>query len=410
MPLLTYRQVRPWAKAIREVVLTRRMPPWFAAPEHGKFVNDTSLSKGEIDKLATWVSSGAPEGDPSDLPPEKVFTHGWNLGVPDVVFELPQYTVPASGVIEYTSFVIPTGFTEDKWVEQLELRPGDRSVVHHAGVTIREVGDSWLRQAPIGQPFTKTASEGKKARDTSDKAKEPSDAHFGPELLMVYLPGGTTEPPGPGRAKLIKAGSDLIFTIHYTPNGKPTIDRTRLGLTFAKEPPAERVVTFAAVNQKLAIPPGDPNYRLDTRAILREPAKLIGFFPHMHLRGKAFEYRVVSPRGESTTVLKVPRYDFNWQLYYKLEEPLLLEAGSRLEATAWYDNSPNNPFNPDPKVEVRWGAQTWDEMMGAGFDLAIKTHQDPTSLFTRKTKYIIEPEDDELQCLSGSQSCTDGGK
>jgi len=323
MPLVTYRQVRPWAKAIREVVLTKRMPPWFAAPEHGKFSNDSSLSQVEIDTIATWASSGALEGHPDDLPPEKAFTEGWRIGEPDVVLEPShEYRVPASGVIEYTFFVIPTGFTEDKWIERFELRPGDRSVVHHAGVFVREVGNSWLLEAPIGQPFVpKRSLERKEAKGNTD---------LGTELLMVYLPGGTPEPLGSGRAKLIKAGSDIILQIHYTPNGKPTVDRTRLGLIFAKEPPVERVVSFAAVNLKLAIPPGDPNYRLDTLAILREPVKLLGFFPHMHLRGKAFEYRLVSPTGESKTVLKVPRYNFNWQLYYQLKEPLVLRGGQPL--------------------------------------------------------------------------------
>jgi hypothetical protein len=337
MPLLTFAQTRPWAKAIRSAVLSGKMPPWQADSHYGKFSNDPSLAPGDRDTLISWIEAGAPEGNAADSPKPRIFADGWRIPKPDAVFEMPEeFSVPASGAVEYQYFPVATHFTEDKWVEALEVRPGDRSAVHHAIVV-------------TGSP----------------------DDYLSQEYLAGYAPGMTPQVWKPGQARLIKAGSYLIFQMHYSANGKPARDRTRIGMVFAKKPAAEQVVGMQAAAHRLVIPAGDANYRSTAVAVIEEPCTLVGLRAHMHLRGKAFMFRAVYPSGASETLLEIPHYDFNWQPYYYLESPKPLPRGTRIEAIAVFDNSANNPANPNPSATVLWGPQSWDEMLIGWFDVAV---------------------------------------
>ena len=375
MSFLSYRETRPWAKAIREAVLTKKMPPWFADPHYGKFLNDRSLTQREIDTLVAWTSTGALEGDPKDAPAPIEFAEGWQIGKPDRVIEMPvDFAVPASGTIEYQYIVTPTGFTEDKWVQSAEARPGARAVTHHMIAFVREPGSKWLREAQPGVPFVPKKAE--RGRPRTARTDADNSAPYA-ELLAGYAPGLPAMILRSGQAKLVKAGSDIVFQMHYTANGKASLDRSRVGMIFAKTPPAERVFTANATNAKFVIPPGDPNYEVKSEITFQDDTRLNDLMPHMHLRGKDFEYRLVYPTGEAETILLVPKYDFNWQLFYYLAEPKLVPKGTRMECTAHFDNSPNNPANPDPKSEVRWGDQSWEEMMIGWFDIAIPTGRNP---------------------------------
>jgi hypothetical protein len=390
MSFLTYQDARPWAKAIREAVLTRKMPPWFADPHYGKFVNDRSLSQAEIDTLVSWVDGGAREGDSKDAPAPVQWVDGWSIGKPDAVFEMPHdFDVPSTGTIEYQYVVIPSGFTKDTWVEAAEARPGNRALVHHIIAFVREPGSKWLSEAVPGVPFVpegRKKDQPKKDEAAGKKEEKEDDSASSPELLIGFAPGLVPMTLPAGQAKLVKAGSDFVFQMHYTAAGKAGTDRSRIGLIFAKEPPKERIFTANATNSKFVIPAGDPAYRVESSITLQAPARLVDVMPHMHYRGKDFEYRLVYPTGETQTVLSVPHYDFNWQLFYYYAEPIVLPKGTRIECTAHFDNSPNNPYNPNPKVEVRWGDQTWEEMMIGWFDVAIDAGKDPADVFREKKK------------------------
>jgi len=386
MTFLDYPSTRPWAKAIKSVVQVKKMPPWFADPSAShKFANDRSLSAADRETLVAWAEAGAPEGNPKDAPNPLVFTSGWNIGKPDVVFTMPQpFSVPASGKIEYQYVVIPTNFTEDKWVQMAEIRPGARSVVHHVIAFIRPKGSGWLADAEPGVPYVPGVSPRRQAAQAPPAQADPQVSAgqlFQAEMLIGYAPGTPAQVLEPGTAKLIPAGADLVFQVHYTTGGQEATDQSSLGLIFAKEPPQRRAFTVTAANVMFAIPPGDPNYEVRAQLILRDDSDLLTLFPHMHVRGKDFMYKVVYPTGESSTLLTVPRYDFNWQLVYVLDKPLPLPKGTRIECTAHFDNSVNNPFNPDPKAVVHFGDQTWDEMMIGFFDVAVPASSDPKNLF-----------------------------
>ena len=368
MPLGTYAETRPWAKSIREAVLTRKMPPWFADPNYGHFANDRSLSKREIEVITDWVDTGALEGDARDAPPARRWPQGWNIGTPDAVFEMPrQFALPASGAIEYQYIILPTKFTEDKWLQRVEVQPSNRAAVHHAVVYIREPASDWLKDHPKGETFALPIA---KSLTTSD-------------ILMVYTPGNSFDGWKAGMAKKIKAGSDLVLQMHYTASGKAGVDRTRIGLVFAKQRPKQAVLTLQLGNDRFAIPPGDPNYRVTVSGTLPNDALLISMFPHMHLRGKAFEYRIDGGNGRMETLLKVNHYDFNWQLNYRLAEPRPIRTGTRLVCEGYFDNSANNPRNPDPGAEVRFGEQSWEEMMIGFFDVAVDAAIDKPAYFRR---------------------------
>jgi hypothetical protein len=360
MPLLTYRQARPWAAAIKAAVAQKKMPPWFADPQYGQFSNDRSLSRHDMDTIVAWANGGAIEGDRKDLPPPAQFTDGWGIPKPDIIFELPEpYDIPASGTIEYLHFVVPTNFKTDKWVQFAEARPSDRTHVHHIIAFVREPGSQWLKDAKPGIAFIPEKPKDGNA-NTSDL---PSD------FLVGYAPGQPPERFEPGQAKKVKAGSDIILQVHYTTDGKPGKDRSRVGLVFAKEAPANRAMTFSATNGKFKIPAGDPNHRVEAEFTIGADVVLHGLHPHMHARGKDFLFRAQYPDGRTETLLSVPNYSFAWQLWYNLEKPLALPKGTRILCTAHFDNSVNNRYNPDPKKDVGWGDQSWDEMMVGFFNL-----------------------------------------
>jgi hypothetical protein len=346
---------------MKRVVSQKMMPPWFADPNFGHFSNDRALTEKEISTIVAWVNAGAPQGDPKDMPASPNFVEGWGIPKPDVVFQLPHaFPVPESGMIEYQYVILPTGFTEDKWIQAAEARPTDRSVVHHIIAYVREPGSNYFKDQKPGVFFEAPPPKQDEKTDTSAL---PSD------FLVGYAPGQPAEILRPGQAKLIKAGSDIVLEVHYTPNGKATSDQARLGLIFAKQTPKERVLTLSAVNGTFKIPPGDPNYRVDASFEVPREVKLVGLHPHMHTRGKDFEYRLVFPNGETKTILKVPAYNWHWQLWYNLAEPIILPKGTKIECTAHFDNSPNNPENPDPTKTIIWGQQNWDEMMVGFFNL-----------------------------------------
>jgi hypothetical protein len=381
MSLLTYQDARPWAAAIKEAVLVRKMPPWFADPANGHFANDRRLSKEEVDTLVAWVDGGAKEGDPKDAPKPLEFAEGWVMGKPDLVIDMPEaYEVPASGTVEYTYFVVPTGFTEDRWVQQVEVRPGNKSVVHHIVMIVRPTGVKYVSEAPIGHAYVPPKKETQHKPDTGQGILQGGQG--GIEMVGVYVPGGLPYVLKPGQARLIPKGSDIIFQMHYTTNGKAVADRSRMGFIFAKEPPVERVVNAYVGNMNLHIPPQEANAQVNARVTFHEDTQLLSMFPHMHVRGKSFEYRATYPSGETETLLTVPKYDFNWQLTYYLKAPKVLPKGTVIECIAHYDNSVNNPYNPDPKSDVYWGDQTWEEMLAGFVDLAMpvnKTIRDVTT-------------------------------
>jgi peroxiredoxin len=339
-PLLTYDDARKHAAMIREVVDDRRMPPWHADPRYGHFRNDRSLSAAERATLLAWVDRGAPLGDPAKLPPPRAFPQGWAIGTPDAVFEIPEpFTVPAQGTVEYVHIRVPTKFQEDVWVQAAEARPGDRSVVHHI---IVYVDDHKL----IG------------ARGPGGGPGRRGNAH-----LCGYAPGDMPSVYPEGSGKLIPAGSDLIFQIHYTPTGTVRSDRSKVGLIFARGPVRHRAHTLGIANPKFEIPPGADGHEVRSTFTFPADAHLLSLLPHMHLRGKSFEYRVVFPDGRAEVLLSVPAFDFGWQTYYTLAEPKAMPKGTRIDCLARFDNSEGNPYNPDPTKAVRWGEQTWEEMM-----------------------------------------------
>jgi Copper type II ascorbate-dependent monooxygenase, C-terminal domain len=376
MPLVTYKQTRPWARAIAEATESKSMPPWFADPRVGKFADDPSLTPQHIAVLSSWADAGAPAGDPKDAPPPRHWTEGWNIAHPDDIVQMPvAVPIPASGDVEYTYEIVPAHFTEDNWVQMVEVKPSAPQHVHHAVVYIRPPNSDWLRHAPIGVPFT--ASTLRDPQDRRDAMGTTSD------LLLVYAPGSSPDHWPDGMAKFIPAGSDLVFQMHYTTNGTAESDQTSVGLVFAKNKPKQRVITLQLNYHALIIPPNTDNFRVQVEGTLPNDATLLSFFPHMHLRGKAFEYDIVHQDGTIEPLLKVDHYHFHWQLSYKLAEPRFLKAGTRLRAVAWYDNSKNNPHNPDPNALVTWGDQTWQEMMVGFFDVAIPVGMSKEEFFVR---------------------------
>lgn len=381
MPLRTYNEVRPWAKAIKQAVILRRMPPWFADRTVGNFRNDPSLSQKEIETLAAWADAGAVEGDPMDAPEPRVFVEGWNIGNPDFVVEMPKaYEIPTSGTIEYTYVIVPTGFQEDRWITGAEYRPENRSVVHHATVWARPPESRWLRQYPKGEFFVpqeqiRTAATPRPAATTNAGAS-PLESR-----IAGYVPGRPERNLPPGYGMLIPAGSDIVFQLHYTPDGKAAVDRSRVGFVFAKNPPQKRVLSFSAINDAFIIPPGAANHAVSGSGVLGVDVELMEVSPHMHLRGRSMTLSAVYPANEREELLRVPNYDFNWQLLYQLNEAKKLPKGTVLIADGAFDNSPNNPHNPDPKAEVRWGDQSWDEMMAGFFVVAVPVSTNPRTVF-----------------------------
>ena len=345
MSLLSFDEVRPWARAIKQRVVRREMPPWGADPAIGKFANDPSLSPAEIETIAAWVDAGAPEGNRADLPEPPQFAEGWSIGEPDLVFKMLQpFEVPADGLVPYVYITVPTNLKEDIWVRGIELRPTDRRVVHHIISDLVE-GD--------GQPVDPAP---KATRDRSRKEIGSVGGLVPGRLYGVYEEGV---------ARKIPAGADIVLQMHYTTIGEKVIDQTEIGVILAKEPPTKLRSEGGGQmpNTTFVIPPGHPNYEVTAQRKFERDTYLSSVYPHMHVRGKDVTYTILYPDGREEPVLHVPRYDFNWQTSYKLAEPKLMPAGSILKVIAHFDNSANNRFNPDPTATVRWGDQTWEEML-----------------------------------------------
>jgi peroxiredoxin len=346
MPLMTYEDVASWSATIKEVVRDKRMPPWHAdAKHHGQFANERALTQEEHTTLLKWVDLGCPRGNDQDLPPAKQFPDGWLIGQPDAVIEMPQeFKVPARAPktgVRYQNFMVKTNFNEDKWIQAAEAKPGNRGVVHHI---IAYVG---------GGKGPEFASDG-----------------IGAGMLAAYAPGDLGYVYPSGAAKKLPKGATIRFQMHYTPNGVEGVDRSMVGLVFAKQPPKMEVKTKGISNFYFIIPPQDGNYEVRSEAAFKKDAVLYSFLPHMHLRGKDFKYDVVYPDGKTATLLSVPRYDFAWQATYHLKEPLQLPAGTKIKCLAHFDNSTNNPWNPDPTAKITFGEQTWEEMMIGFIDYA----------------------------------------
>jgi hypothetical protein len=342
MPLLTYDDVSAWSAMIREVVSEKRMPPWHADEQHhGKFTNERALSKEDYVTLLKWIDSGCPKGDDRDMPTPRQFADNWYIGKPDAVIFMPkEFEVPATAPkrgVPYQYFMVKTNFDEDKWIQAAECKPGNRAVVHHIIAFVMEgkgdVGDG-----------------------------------LGRGMLAAYAPGDIGSAFPLGAAKKLPKGATIYFQVHYTPNGVACTDRSSVGLIFAKEPPKVEVQARAINNQKFVIPPGAANHEVRSESTLKKDTIVYSLLPHMHLRGKDFKFDVVYPDGKMETILYVPRYDFGWQATYRFKEPLRLPQGATIYCQAHFDNSANNPWNPDPTASVRWGEQTWEEMMIGFFD------------------------------------------
>ena len=376
MSLLTYEQVRPYARSIRERIELGTMPPWHAQALPGTFLNERQLSTAEKETITRWANNGAPQGDLKDMPPVPVFPEGWTIGKPDTIAKMAEpYNVPASGTIEYQYFAVPTNFTEDKWVQALEIRPGVRSVVHHVLVFASEPGG-----AARPQPFVQRnpgAAAGPIAQQVGPAVVaavrnrlQPATSARGP-LIATTAPGTNAIVFQSGAALRIKAGSVLTLQVHYTATGKPEKDQSAVGFIFANEPPKQEVRSSTFINFQFTIPPGAGNHRVDSQIEFTQDSHIVALFPHTHLRGKSWEYRLTYPDGREEVVLAVPHYDFNWQTYYEFAKPLAAPKGSTLLAIAHYDNSANNKANPNPGAAVRWGDQTWEEMQYSGITYTV---------------------------------------
>jgi mono/diheme cytochrome c family protein len=403
MSLLTYKESRPWARSIKEKVLSREMPPWSPDPRYGEFANDHRMSQQEVDTVVAWVDQGAKEGNPKDLPPQPEFTRGgWEIGKPDVVLEMQEeHTINPSDPDNYINFFIPTNFKEDVWVQAAEIQPGNKRVVHHVIAFIQtpqmmakrmeaakqsgnKLGartangqlfylDGTLRRVRMDAPVVNNACE-QTTQAGGRRVGGGGDENEG-ALLAGYAPGlGNTVYP-PGVAKKVPAGATLMFQMHYSSfRGSlegPVKDRTRIGLIFAKQPPDKMAMTYAAANVMFKIPAGADNHEVVACQVVPLDVQVINYMPHMHLRGKDMKYEVIYPDGRRETLLWVPKFNFNWQAVYWLKRPVTIPKGSKLIATAHFDNSAKNKYNPDPTKDVRWGDPTYDEMMIAWMDILV---------------------------------------
>jgi hypothetical protein len=362
MSLLTYADARPYAKSIRDHVLDRKMPPWHADPAIGTFANERRLTDADRATLVAWANTGAREGDQRDLPAAPEYSDTWSIGRPDLVVSMPEeFEVPADGVVEYQWFVAATNLTEDKWIKAMEIRSTGASVVHH--VVVFERAPEMAKRQPLVsiKPEFVTPRSRSRAPETVGAALLLSAGGTGPHVFPE------------GAARLLKAGTVITFQVHYTSNGAVTRDRSSIGFVFTDEPPREEIRLVHFGNGGMVIPPGAANHRVDAEVSFVVDSKLWSIAPHTHLRGKSFAYELEYPDGRREPILSVPEYDFEWQTEYQLAEPLRVPKGSRLLATAHYDNSRQNRNNPDPAAEVRWGDQTWEEMMFTWFTVSADT-------------------------------------
>ncbi|HKB13629.1 MAG TPA: hypothetical protein VKD69_23340 [Vicinamibacterales bacterium] len=401
MTLTSYDEVRPWAKVIKTKVVSREMPPWFADPAHTlKMRNDRSLSQAQIDTIAAWVDGGAPKGSDADLPALPKFAEGWTAGrEPDAILEMPvDFSIPAEGELGVQMFYSKIPWNEDRFAETLEIRPGNRAVVHHAGVFVVDIpegasiADGRL-VLPNGKAATDRAGDGA-AVAAATRINTNDTALPGANKLLSWVPGRGVDSHRADIGKRIPAGKYINWQLHYNPTGKPEKDRTRLGIWFNKVPVTHELlirqagdplattkgglslyraegkeVEYAADegstrrrNKTPNIPPYAEAWSLTGITPVTEDITLYAMSPHMHLRGKSLKWVIVYPDGREQTILDVPKFDFNWQIQYELEQPLHIPAGSKILGIGYYDNSPKNRWNPAPEKEVYWSEQSWDEM------------------------------------------------
>ena len=357
--LTDFDEVVGWSGMMREVVSESRMPPWSASPEFGHFLNDARLSDAEKKMLFTWIDNGCPQGDPADLPTPRKWTDGWQIPEPDQIVRMEKaYHVPAEGVIPYQTIVLDPGWKEDKWIQAAEVRPGSRAVVHHIIASA----------VPPGGPqgAHEDAAEGPgQARGRGGRGRLGGTVRAS---LSSFVPGSVGTIHRPGVAQFVPAGSKITFQMHYTPNGTAQDDQSYIGIVFADPTTVKkRVHGGVAGNMAFVIPPQDGNYEVQSETTFSTDQLLLWMMPHMHLRGKSFRYEARYPDGTSEVLLDVPKYDFNWQITYQLTDPKKMPAGTKLHCTAHFDNSENNLANPDPNNTVRFGPQTWEEMMFGWF-------------------------------------------
>ncbi len=392
--VMSFKDVRPWAKSIREKVISKEMPPWHADPHFGNFSNDMRLSQAEIDTIVAWVDGGAIEGNPKDLPKLTNPRETWEIGKPDVVLTMDKpYQLPASGADDYIYIRVPTNFTEDKWIQASEFRPGNKRVVHHAVVFVespaffkmaqeearKNGGDvknpvTLIQDQPDSNEFRDgTVIRTKQDAPVLDDACGANRSSGGGTnlLLAAYAPGRNADVYPLGTAKMIPAGSNLIFQMHYSKTtGQPESDQTSMALSFAKAPVEKVVETMLIMNNRFAVPAGAENHAANACTTVRRDIELVNYMPHMHVRGKAMKYEVIYPDGKSETLIDVGRYNFNWQTLYKLKNPVAIPKGSRIKVSAVFDNSAKNKMNPDPTKIVRFGEPTYDEMLVGFVDYA----------------------------------------
>jgi hypothetical protein len=408
MSFLTYESTRPWAKAIKEKVVRKEMPPWFADPRYGGFRNAPQLTDTDIKTLGAWADSGAQEGEVKDKPAPLEWVDGWRIH-PDVVVSMPEpYQIPAKGAGEIKSFLVPSPFKQDTWVTSIEVRPGNASVVHHVIVQVPEeninnklAGFAWGARVLERDGRLKRGGGDRGGYGGGRDVKE----EFGKFVTMeaVYVPGA---PPIDYRfhdsAKLIPGGKEIRIEVHYTPNGKATSDQTMIGFTLAKEPAKRRFVTMAPANliekEFFNVPAGASDVETTGVITFMKNVELVWFMPHMHLRGKDMTYRLEYPNGRSDTVLRA-KFNFLWQLGYEVEEPIRVPKGTKMIVTAHHDNSANNPFNPNPKENVHWGELTSQEMVLPWFGVVVDHDADPASIAVYRPTDSAEPEADSRPLL-----------
>lgn len=388
MSLMSYKESRPWARSIKEKVVSKEMPPWHADTNHGQFSNDRRLSKQDIDTIVAWVDQGAKEGDAKDLPKAPEFVGSWRGGKPDIILTMPnEYTLAAEGPDEYVYVKIPTNFKEDVWVQAVESIPGNRKIVHHiiafvqtprpaqtksAFTPTKEMIDKMMKNLAFNQEgsLTRTKPDAP-VFDNGCATPEGGAGIFldgtGRDDSMGMLGG---EAPGSdvfawpaGVAKKIPAGSTIVLQMHYSRVGSVEKDRSSVGLYLAKAQPERELHTQMVVNYHFQIPPGADNHEVTSCYTFKQDAHIYGLMPHMHLRGKDMKMTAYYPDGRSEILINVPKYSFNWQANYYLKTPKAMPQGTRIEVVAHFDNSTKNKHNPDPAKPVRFGDPTYDEMM-----------------------------------------------
>ncbi len=381
MSLMTYKETRLWARPIREAVVQRKMPPWHADPKVGDFINDPQLSDADIAAIDSWVRTGTKEGDPKDLPPAPSFAEGWHIK-PDVILTIPEFLVTAASQDDYEYIYVPTNFTEDKWIQAAEVLPGDRRVVHHATVSViaadqvakkeEESAKSNAGEDKYHYRTGKVLHIRPDAPVINDGCSSPDGGGFPGKssgylniVPGIYLPGHLAETRPPGYALRIPAGSYLQFQVHYSNHsGEDVKDRTSIGLVFAREPVKHEIAQYEIWNNLFLIPPNDDNHRVTSCFTLPKDVTVVAYTAHMHFRGKSMKTEAIYPDGRHEVILNVPNYDFRWQETYFLKHQFLMPKGTKLVTTAYFDNSFNNPQNPDPSKAIRWGEPSDEEMMG----------------------------------------------